>query len=88
LDILNHANWSAHELETADAFAATCHTTIDHVTAELAKIDVMLADDKRYVVELVALLEAAAKLAGEKLELSTDDFAVAACEVFQRSMTR
>lgn len=85
IDILNRDDWSAQEIAAGEAFSVTCRSTIEHIVLGLSTIETDLPDNKRALVEMVTLIEAAARLASMKLDINEDDFAVSACEVFQHT---
>jgi hypothetical protein len=77
--------WSAAEQAAGESYSkvveAALAPQLDDIVAATA---CPLTDDKRAAVEMVVLLELAARLAQDRLQLSADDFALTACEVFDQ----
>ena len=80
----DYDNWSDSERLIAENHITTCKLIFERGLTHLATLEVELAPDKRAAIEIVALLECAAKLAREHLNLSADDFGVTACDVYMR----
>ncbi|MCP1778806.1 hypothetical protein [Bradyrhizobium japonicum] len=83
--MIDRDDWSQRELMEAEGYATTCDSVLRHILSELRSIEVVLSPDKRASVEISALLEAAARIAQERLGFDADDFAVTACDVFMRT---
>lgn len=77
--------WSTAEQAAGESYSkvveAALALQLDDIIAATAT---PLNDDKRAVVEMVALLTLAARLGHERLSLTSDDFALTACEVFDQ----
>ena len=74
--------WSDAERKLGAAYARAAEQTLVRWLADLGRSTVALDDGKRASVEIAALLDLAAKIAQDRLRLSADEFATAACDIF------
>jgi hypothetical protein len=82
---LKRDGWTDQERLEADGYATTCNSTLHHILAQLGSLEVQLDQDKRTSVELMVLLEIAAKIAKTDFAMDDNEFAITACEVFMRT---